>query len=88
MTKKLSLKATKRIPAHFHACLRALAGSKVRLSEQELVDCAYETSTEDCCDGCEGGLMDPAFDFIVANGGVDTEEDYMYWGAWSWGCNK
>lgn len=58
------------------------------LSEQELVDCMYETSTDGCCYGCEGGLMDPAFDFITANGGVDTDDDYQYWGEWSWYCNE
>lgn len=61
-------------------------GEMVKLSEQELLDCMYGT-TLDCCYGCSGGLMDPAFEFVVQNGGIDTQDDYEYWGAWSWGCN-
>ena len=50
-----------------------VTGKLVSLSEQELVDC--DTAHDH---GCSGGLMDFAFDFILANGGIDTEADYAY----------
>ncbi|XP_047311692.1 probable cysteine protease RD21B [Impatiens glandulifera] len=48
-------------------------GNLIVLSEQELVDCDRTYNA-----GCDGGLMDYAFDFITRNGGMDTEADYPY----------
>ncbi|CAN6570312.1 unnamed protein product [Malus baccata var. baccata] len=49
-------------------------GNLISLSEQELVDC--DTAGED--QGCEGGLMDDAFQFIQQNHGISTEANYPY----------
>ncbi|XP_044496368.1 senescence-specific cysteine protease SAG39-like [Mangifera indica] len=51
-------------------------GKLISLSEQELVDC--DVNGED--QGCAGGLMDSAFEFIIKNKGLATEAKYPYRG--------
>ncbi|GMH02784.1 hypothetical protein Nepgr_004623 [Nepenthes gracilis] len=58
-------------------------GKLVSLSEQQLVDCDHECDPEEpgsCDSGCNGGLMNSAFEYILKAGGAMREEDYPYTG--------
>jgi C1A family cysteine protease len=48
-------------------------GTLLSISEQELVSCSHNGNQ-----GCNGGLMDQAFDWVASNGGIDSEGDYPY----------
>ncbi|KAM7470813.1 hypothetical protein LguiA_008996 [Lonicera macranthoides] len=56
-------------------------GKLESLSEQQLVDCDHECDPEEegsCDAGCNGGLMNSAFEYTLKAGGLMREKDYPY----------
>ncbi|KAJ1260529.1 hypothetical protein BS78_10G239500 [Paspalum vaginatum] len=51
-----------------------VTGNLVSLSEQEVIDCDSQDND------CNGGEMQNAFQFVIDNGGIDTEADYPFIG--------
>ncbi|XP_021899052.1 zingipain-2-like [Carica papaya] len=57
--------------AAIEGIIQIKTGKLVSLSEQELVDCVSKS------DGCSGGWMNYAFEYVKENG-ITTEENYEY----------
>ena len=51
---------------------KIVTGQLVTLSEQDLINCNKENN------GCEGGKVETAYEYIVTNGGLGTNNDYPY----------
>lgn len=49
-------------------------GKLLNISEQQLIDC----SSNEGNNGCEGGLMQQGYQYIIDNNGICSEEEYPY----------
>ncbi|KAK2660613.1 hypothetical protein Ddye_007146 [Dipteronia dyeriana] len=52
---------------------KIVTGSLFSLSAQELIECDISHNN-----GCEGGFMDNAYQFVIDNHGINTEDEYPY----------
>ena len=52
-----------------------IKNTSISLSEENLVDCVYLDAYGNSI-GCDGGIMSDAFQYVISNGGIDTEQSY------------
>ncbi|KAJ8549473.1 hypothetical protein K7X08_033180 [Anisodus acutangulus] len=53
--------------------INAIVTGELISSAQELIDCDNSYNY-----GCEGGLIDSAFEWVINNGSIDSAADYPY----------
>lgn len=58
-------------------------GKLLNLSEQQLIDCDHKCdplNNKACDNGCQGGLMTNAYNYLMEAGGIEEEKNYPYTG--------